>query len=55
MSLIAVILIIILLGGFGWGFPYGGRPGYWGGGWYAGSGIGLILLIVLILGLTGRF
>ena len=54
MSLLAIILIIVLLGGVGFGYPYGGRSAYWGGGWYAGGGLGLVLVIVLILALVGR-
>lgn len=54
MSLIAIILIIILLGGLGWGYPYGGRPAYWGAGYPLGGVLGLVLVVVLILALLGR-
>ncbi len=54
MSLLAVILIILLLGGVGWGYPYGGRPAYWGGGYPIGGLLGLVVVIVLILALLGR-
>jgi len=54
MSLIAIILIIILLGGVGFGYPYGGRPAYWGGGYPVGGLLGLVLIIVLIMAMLGR-
>lgn len=54
MSIIAIILIIILLGGIGWGYPYGGRPAYWGGGYGVGGLLGVVLVIVLVLALIGR-
>lgn len=54
MSLVAIILIIILLSGIGWGYPWGGRPAYWGGGPYLGGTLGLVLFIVLILAIVGR-
>lgn len=54
MSLLAVILIILLLGGVGVGYPYGGRPAYWGGGYGVGGLLGLVLVIVLVLALLGR-
>lgn len=44
-TILLIILVIALLGGFPLGYSYG-----WGGG-----GLGLILIIVLILVLTGRF
>lgn len=44
MTILAILLILALLGG-GWGYP---RYGAWG--W---SPLGLILLIILILYLTG--
>lgn len=59
MSLLAtvlvVILILILLGGVGG--PYVGAPwpAHYGVG-YGGMGIvGIILIVILILALTGRF
>lgn len=50
-TIVLIILILILLGGFrDWG------PGpFYGTGYYGGGGLGLLLLIVLILILTGRF
>jgi len=54
MSLLAIILIILLLGGIGWGYPYGGRPAYWGGGYGVGGLLGLVLIVVLVLALVGR-
>lgn len=54
MSLLAIVLILILLGGVGWGYPWGGRPAYWGGGPYLGGVLGLVLVVVLILALVGR-
>lgn len=54
MSLVAIILIIILLGGIGWGYPYGGRPAYWGAGYSVGGVLGLVLIIILVLALLGR-
>lgn len=55
MSLVAIILVIILLGGVGFGYPYGGRPAYWGGGYGVGGILGLVLVIVLVMALLGRF
>jgi hypothetical protein len=51
MSILAIILIILLLGGFGGAYvgPFRGYGGRW-----AGPGLGTILLIVLILALIGR-
>jgi hypothetical protein len=49
-TVLVIILILILLGGY----PYGGRPAYWGGGPYLGGVLGLVLVIVLILALLGR-
>lgn len=59
MSLIAtvlvVILILILIGGLGG--PYIGAPwpAHYGVGYPGMSVIGIILIIVLVLALTGRF
>lgn len=50
MSLITILLILLLLGAFG-GAPYWGYHQY---GWAPSGGMGLVLLIVLILVLTGR-
>lgn len=55
MSILAIILILILLGGLGAGYPYAGRPGYWGAGWPLGGVLGVVLVVVLILALLGRF
>jgi polyferredoxin len=47
-NILLIILILILIGAFpGWGYSSG-----WG--YYPFGGIGLVLLIVLILVLTGR-
>lgn len=54
MSLLAIILILLLLGGVGFGYPYGGRPAYWGGGPAIGGVLGLVLVIVLVLAVLGR-
>ncbi len=49
-TIILIILVIILLGGFtGFG---GGR--FYGTGYYGGSGLGLVIVILLILVLMGR-
>lgn len=55
MSILAIILIIMLLGGVGFGYPYGGRPAYWGAGYPLGGILGVVLLVVVILALLGRF
>ena len=54
MSLIAILLILILLGGVGFGYPYGGRPAYWGGGAGVGGLLGVVLVIVIIMAILGR-
>lgn len=54
MSLLAIVLIVILLGGLGWGWPRAGGPAYWGGGYPIGGLLGLVLVVVLILALLGR-
>lgn len=47
-NILLIILILLLIGAFpGWGYSSG-----WG--YYPFGGIGLILLIVLILALTGK-
>ena len=47
-NILLIILILLLIGAFpGWGYSSG-----WG--YYPFGGIGLLLLIVLILALTGR-
>ena len=49
-TIILIILIIALLGGFS---GVGGRP-FYGTGYYGGGGLGLIIVIILILVLLGR-
>jgi hypothetical protein len=54
MNLLVVLLIVILLvGGGGW---YGGLHNGWPGGGigYGGTWLGLIVLVVIVLALTGR-
>jgi len=47
-NILLIIIILLLIGAFpGWGYSSG-----WG--YYPFGGIGLVLLIVLILALTGR-
>jgi hypothetical protein len=47
-NILLIILILLLIGAFpGWGYSSG-----WG--YYPFGGLGLVLLIVLILALTGR-
>jgi len=46
--LVAVVVVLLLLGALPT-WPYSGRWGY-----YPSGGLGLVLLIVLILVLTGR-
>ncbi len=46
--LVAVVLVLLLIGALPT-WPYSGRWGY-----YPSGGLGLVLLIVLILVLTGR-
>ncbi len=45
-TILLVILVIALLGGL--------PTGFYGGGLYAGGGIGLLLLVILILVILGR-
>lgn len=53
--ILAVVLILILLGGVApWG-TYPARGHFYGGGPFVGGGLGLVLLIVLILIVLGRF
>jgi hypothetical protein len=49
-TLILIILVIVLLGGFS---GIGGGP-FYGTGYYGGGGLGTILIIVLILVLLGK-
>jgi hypothetical protein len=47
-NILLIILILLLIGAFpGWGYSTG-----WG--YYPFGGVGLVLLIVLILALTGK-
>ena len=46
--LVAVVLVLLLIGALP-AWPYSGGWGY-----YPSGGLGLVLLIVLILALTGR-
>ena len=46
MSLLLIILIVLLIVGVPGGWRYGGP--------YLGGGVGLVILILLILVLTGR-
>ena len=50
-TILLVVLVIILLGGFG---RIGGGP-FYGTGYYGGGALGLVLLVVLVLVLMGRF
>ena len=49
-TLLLIILVIILLGGF---TGVGGGP-FYGTGYYGGGGLGTVLIIVLILVLLGK-
>ena len=49
-TILLIILVILLLGGFS-GF---GKVPFYGTGYYGGGGLGLVLVIVLILVLLGR-
>ena len=49
MSMILLIILILLLVGALPAWPYSSGWGYWPSG-----GVGLILLIVILLALTGR-
>jgi hypothetical protein len=52
-TVIIIALILILLGGaFG---PWGGETRFYGGGYPVGGIVGLILVVVVILVLLGRF
>ena len=52
MSLILIVLILLLV--FGGGGLYMGRGRNWGTPHYGGGLVGLILLIVIVLWLTGN-
>jgi hypothetical protein len=49
-AVLVVLLVLLLLGGLG---PWQAGP-YWGTGYYGGSAIGVILVVLLILALVGR-
>ena len=49
MSVVIIVLLVLLLVGALPTWPYSGGWGY-----YPSGGLGLVLLIVLILALTGR-
>jgi uncharacterized protein DUF3309 len=51
-TLVIVLLVLVLL--FGGGSGYYGRRAGWRGPHYGGSLLGLILLILLVLWLTGN-
>jgi hypothetical protein len=51
-TLVIVLLVLVLL--FGGGSGYYGRRARWRGPHYGGSLLGLILLILLVLWLTGN-
>lgn len=51
MRLVLLIILILLLLGV---IPFGGGPGWHGGGYAPGGVLGLVLVIVLILVLLGR-
>jgi len=52
MPLILIIVVIVLL--FGGGGYYYGRGANWGAPHYGGGLLGLVLIIVLVLWLTGN-
>ncbi len=49
-TILVIVLIIALLGGFS---GLGGGP-FYGTGYYGGGGLGVVLLIVLVLVVSGR-
>jgi Protein of unknown function (DUF3309) len=49
-TILLIVLIIALLGGFS---GLGGGP-FYGTGYYGGGGLGLVLLVVLVLVVSGR-
>ena len=51
MSLILIVIVLVLL--FGGGANYGPRAG-WRGPHYGGGLLGLVLLVLLVLWLTGN-
>ena len=50
-ALLLIILVIALLGGFR---DWGGRGPFYGTGYYGGGGLGLVVLVLIILLVTGR-
>ena len=49
-TILLIILVIILLGGFS---GFGDGP-FYGTGYYGGGGLGLVIVVILILILLGR-
>lgn len=47
LLVLIVVLLFVVFGGYGW------HSGHWNGT-YFGGGLGLILIVVIILALTGR-
>jgi Protein of unknown function (DUF3309) len=50
-TILLVVLIVVLLAGFG---NFDGRGPFYGTGYYGGGGLGLVVVILLILLLLGR-
>jgi hypothetical protein len=50
VTILIIILILVLLGGF---TGIGGRP-FYGMGYYGGSVLGLVLVVIIILVLFGK-
>ena len=50
-ALLLIIVVIALLGGFR---DWGGRGPFYGTGYYGGGGLGLVVLVLIILLVTGR-
>lgn len=51
-TVLVIVLVIVLLGGFGG--PWNGAGPFYGTGYYGGGGLGLIVVVLLILLLMGR-
>jgi hypothetical protein len=54
MSILALILILVLLALVVGGLPHWGHMSSRGYGYWPSGGLGLVLIIVLVLALTGR-